>query len=774
MRDAGRHPPPYTPDIGVTPPVLAGRDDLIADILATLRAGPGHPFFMSALLGHRGVGKTSLLDAVGNRARKQLGWLVVNRQAAPGSDLVADLATSFGKATRLWRGLGRVYRQVAGERVADFTNGAPFSGATLASSSSGIKARGLSLAELVGLMGGFALARSRGILIGIDDTMLARPAELAALASTVRAEVEGSHLPVALIFSGLPSFTTAIGAAEPAFGRGRLATRFLGDLDARATKLALVQPAARFGVSWAQEALDLVASRSAGHPHYIQLYGYRTWVAAKGAKRLGLAHAQAGIRRSDALLGEEFEAIWAGLWPQERFLVSLLASRWGTEPAQVVDIEAAMNPGQPRLHLVRNRLIYHHGLLSSLRRGELGVARPQFAEWVANAHPVGGRAKPARPSARGRRSPDTGQERSSEAVAQTDNPFRPGSGQAPPVLGGRVGVLSVIEAAFKVVASGRYGGATFLLAPAGLGKTALLNYAASQAEQLGWSHLHVSLGSPPPSGTLLAEKARSALSASPRRSGRGAGNDIEAWFGRVAEMAAQRRTGALLTVDDLHRAVRGRRRAWIVPTLDVAAAKAWPLVILATGLPSLTDIIDKYPDLERYNWTPLHMLSEPDSMRALQGAALAAGRRMEDETARLLAQASGGFPYALQVYGFAAWEESRGNDGIGVESAPTAIRTAASELDRALYGPAWRQCSPRERDYLAVVARLSREGVPALGPGVAQKLGSTGHDLSTARAHLIDNDLLMIRSGELEFALPGMVDYVLDRAQPRAQVETTM
>ena len=120
-------------------------------------------------------------------------------------------------------------------------------------------------------------------------------------------------------------------------------------------------------------------------------------MAAKGAKRLGLAHAQAGIRRSDALLGEEFDAIWAGLWPQERFLVSLLASRWGTDPVQVVDIEAAMKPGQPRLHLVRNRLIYHHGLLSSPRRGELGVARPQFAEWVANAHPAGGRAETRTP-----------------------------------------------------------------------------------------------------------------------------------------------------------------------------------------------------------------------------------------------------------------------------------------------------------------------------------------------------------------------------------------
>ncbi len=111
-------------------------------------------------------------------------------------------------------------------------------------------------------------------------------------------------------------------------------------------------------------------------------------------------------------------------------------------------------------------------------------------------------------------------------------------------------------------------------------------------------------------------------------------------------------------------------------------------------------------------------------MPALQEAALAAGRRMEDKTVRLLARATGGFPYALQMYGFAAWEESLGNDRIGVESAPMAIRMAASEIDRVLYGPARRQCSPRERDYLDVVAGVRQRRT---GPG-GQRARSGGSD----------------------------------------------
>ncbi len=182
------------------------------------------------------------------------------------------------------------------------------------------------------------------------------------------------------------------------------------------------------------------------------------------------------------------------------------------------------------------------------------------------------------------------------------------------------------------------------------------------------------------------------------------------------------------------------------------------------------DITAKNRDLERCNWIPLHMLSVPDSMRVLQEPALAAGRHMQDETARLLARASRGFPYALQMLGHAAWEESCGEGRIGVQLAPVAIRTAMSELDQTLYGPRWRQCSPRERAYVTVVAWLQRSGEPATGQNVAQRLGSTGRELSTARSRLLDNDMLMTRAGELELAVPGMAEYVIDRAEPRAQL----
>ena len=54
--------PPYHPGYGVDPPLLAGREELIAETMSALRAGPRHQSFGLGFVGDRGVGKTALLN----------------------------------------------------------------------------------------------------------------------------------------------------------------------------------------------------------------------------------------------------------------------------------------------------------------------------------------------------------------------------------------------------------------------------------------------------------------------------------------------------------------------------------------------------------------------------------------------------------------------------------------------------------------------------------------------------------------------------------------
>lgn len=104
--------PPYTPSFGISPPVLAGRDEVLAETMAALRAGPRHPRFGSGLMGNRGVGKTAVLDAIGERVRRELGWPVLHRQVMGDMDLLADISAGLVESLSPWAKLGRDYRRL--------------------------------------------------------------------------------------------------------------------------------------------------------------------------------------------------------------------------------------------------------------------------------------------------------------------------------------------------------------------------------------------------------------------------------------------------------------------------------------------------------------------------------------------------------------------------------------------------------------------------------------------------------------------------------------
>ena len=730
--------PPYTPGFGVSPPLLAGRDEVLTDIMASLAAGPQHPFFVSALLGRHGVGKTSLLDEVAGQVRERLGWAVVHRELVRGVDLAADIADALTPALQAWRRFGRAYRQLEKELCAEAKRAANLGQSPARPQLSRHQSGAVLLGELLSRTGWFALEHRSGMLIVVDEATSARPGELVRLATLVKMKLAASGLPVALILAGPRSLSRTIGAAERTLARGWVAVRSLGDLAPCSVERALAEPAARLGVRWEPAALDLVVDRSAGHPHYVQLYGYHTWKAAKGATRLGLAHAETGIKTGDAVLSGQFERTWAGLWPQEKFFLSRLASGWGFAPANILDIYATMRPNQVRLNVVRNRLIYLHGLLTMPRRGELHFVSKQFVEWLVDAHPgtSPGRQAAVRQKKGASAGAPPGRERRLRTAPEVDNPFRPSSGEQPPVMAGRGVVMNDFEAAFEEVSSGNYGGTKFLVGASGLGKTALLARLGGEAQRRGWLHLHLVAGPERPVIGPVVEQTRCAAHVVSVLAGRTAEEGIEDWFVRLAKRAKERQPGALLTVDDLDSALRVRRLGWLAGTTRRSASENWPVLTVIAGLPSLCDMTNVRAYPQHTAWHTLDLLDGTEAARALQEPAAMAGRPMDDETADLLVQASAGFPYALQLHGYEAWQASKGKDRIGVDVARRSIVTARQGLDERLYGPTWRRCLPGEREYLAVVAWLLEQGDRVSGQKVAHKLGTTVRGISAQRAHL--------------------------------------
>ena len=61
---------PFSPSFGTTPPLLAGRDEVIERFDEAIDTGPTHPDYTLLITGDRGTGKTALLNVLEAEGRR--------------------------------------------------------------------------------------------------------------------------------------------------------------------------------------------------------------------------------------------------------------------------------------------------------------------------------------------------------------------------------------------------------------------------------------------------------------------------------------------------------------------------------------------------------------------------------------------------------------------------------------------------------------------------------------------------------------------------------
>ncbi len=229
----------------------------------------------------------------------------------------------------------------------------------------------------------------------------------------------------------------------------------------------------------------------------------------------------------------------------------------------------------------------------------------------------------------------------------------------------------------------------------------------------------------------------------------------------AAEAAIGCGGGLVITVDELQLADRAEL-ANFAAVLQQHVGDHWPLVVAGAGLPSLRERDRSVTYLERGEWHELGLLGRADTLEALTGPAAEAHRPMDQEAAQLLTEASGGYPYAIQVLGHHAWRASHGHERIGPDHARAGLSAAQRDLSAGLYASRWNDASPREREYLAALARLP-EG--SGGGDVARELGEPTSKVSYLRDRLIKKGTLFPERGALRFLVPGMAQWIREDAE---------
>lgn len=377
------------------------------------------------------------------------------------------------------------------------------------------------------------------------------------------------------------------------------------------------------------------------------------------------------------------------------------------------------------------------------------------------------------------------------------NPYRPGFNQTPAVLAGRGDITDSITEAFEAAAlDARTPRPVLLVGSRGVGKTVLLEEARRiAAEQHSWVsasvEVHPGRSIVPTLLARLAEAERTYRQAP--HEGRGwrvgratmkasvagvggeleldramtaqppAGEELAVALTDVMEAALRLDAGLLMTLDEAHLASKDDT-ATLAGLLQVAVTRQWPLVAVLAGLPSLQDLRRTVTYLERGEWHDLGLLSPQDAREALTGPALVAGRPMEDEAADLLTAASGGYPYAIQVFGHHVWRASHGADRIGAAHTRAGIEAAQRELAAGLYSARWSDCSDREKEYLTALARLVTGGARPIGADVARAMGEQPAAVTYLRARLQQKGTIYTEGRVLRFAVPGMAGWIVDRA----------
>lgn len=326
-----------------------------------------------------------------------------------------------------------------------------------------------------------------------------------------------------------------------------------------------------------------------------------------------------------------------------------------------------------------------------------------------------------------------------------------------------------------------------------MGKTVLLAEIASRAgERYGWPTLAVEA---PLSGQVVptlvgrAEAVRALLGEEPpgahlrvtgavvRATIPGIGGELhlskepgaqgrpllstERVLGFLMDEAIEHSTGVVLTLDEAHVAHREDLGA-LGAAIQQGTGANWPMVVVIAGLPSLR--AGRLPSyFERADWHEVRSLPAEAALDALVAPAQAAGRPFEEGAGERLARETGGYPYAVQLYGHAAWRASQGQTQITMAALDEAIPAAKATLERNLFAQRWEQASPRERQYLVALAEQMVAGGPATGAGVAERLGMTTRALAQYRERLISKGTLVAEGERLSFVVPGLAEYILGR-----------
>jgi hypothetical protein len=375
---------PYTPDSGVRPPALTGRDSELArlsSIVTQLSAGGTEPHLL--ITGLRGVGKTVLLNEF-EVFCQEAGWPGETKEIGRGTSLATLIGRTARKALLQMsarKRAGATLRRALGVLKAFEVSVGDVSFKLDIEAAVGIADSGdliEDLRDLLVAVGEAAQESGLGFALILDEIQnLSRDDYEALIMALHRAKQR--RLPVAFVGAGLPLIPSLTAEAK-SYAERMFVYSALGELPESAARDALIQPAMQQGVSWDEDGVAEVMAYTEGYPYFIQEYGRRAWDLNTG-KHITLADTMAAKLLVEADLDESFfEGRIGRLTAAERAYVGAIAAL-GDGPQESGEVAKMLGRKPTSLSMVRDELM-RSAVIYSPRRGQLDFTVPHCAAFV--------------------------------------------------------------------------------------------------------------------------------------------------------------------------------------------------------------------------------------------------------------------------------------------------------------------------------------------------------------------------------------------------------
>lgn len=381
---------PFAPGAGAPPPELAGRAEIINSATTALqRIRIGRPEKSQLLLGLRGVGKTVLLNRVGELA-EEIGYVAVILEAPEGQRLAEYLAPALkgviirlskvkrakDYATRAMgalRGFAAVFKVSIGE--------VSFGVSEMETADSGNLE--VDLPALLIATAETARAAETSVALLIDEVQYLIEEDLRALIVAMH-RIGQKGLPFVLFGAGLPQVAGLAGEAK-SYAERLFDYPEIGPLSDDAAATAVREPVHAEGAEIDKEALRRIVAVTRGYPYFLQEWGKHSWNTAPNSP-IKTRDVDAATASATAALDKNFFRVrFDRLTPREQDYLRAMADL-GPGPHRSGAVADVLRVPVEKCGPLRSGLI-RKGMIWSPAHGDTAFTVPMFDEFMRRVIP---------------------------------------------------------------------------------------------------------------------------------------------------------------------------------------------------------------------------------------------------------------------------------------------------------------------------------------------------------------------------------------------------